>query len=173
MRDIPSATYEGTKQVLAWPMNKDEYNKYRDWTTPPDEGPNEPGYLIEYLDGGKRNDPRHPGYISWTPADVFDRTYKTIDPPGWFDRLVAEHSGMEDRALRLRKFLASKNAPVVGSTEQRLMTTQSEYMSGYIQILAARIAHERHKQRQQAHKEVMVKAMTTGEKTAPTAPDAD
>jgi hypothetical protein len=38
------------------------------------------GYLIEYLDGGQANDPRHVGYISWTPADVFKSALSTDRP---------------------------------------------------------------------------------------------
>lgn len=70
--------YEGTKRLRARPMNKGEYNIYRGWTIPANEDPLEQGYLVEYEDGGKANDSRHVGYISWSPANVFERTYKAI-----------------------------------------------------------------------------------------------
>lgn len=70
--------YEGTKRLRAKPMTRGEYNLYRGWTSSLDETPTDPGYLVEYEDGGKANDPRHAGYISWSPSDVFERTYKPI-----------------------------------------------------------------------------------------------
>ena len=70
--------YEGTKRLYARPMTRGEYNGYRGWETPPEEDPSDDGYLVEYVDGGKPNDARHEGYISWSPKDVFDRTYKEV-----------------------------------------------------------------------------------------------
>ena len=71
--------YIGTKKLKAIPMNKQEYLNYRQWEIPSNENPNEDGYLVEYLDGGKANDERHLGYISWSPKDVFEKTYKLIE----------------------------------------------------------------------------------------------
>ena len=70
--------YEGTKRLHAQPMTRGEYNAYRGWEIPADENPADDGYLVEYQDGGKANDPRHAGYISWSPKDVFERSYKEI-----------------------------------------------------------------------------------------------
>jgi len=70
------ARYIGTKLIDAIPMNRGAYNLYRGWTTPVDEDPADEGYLVEYQDGGKANDPRHKGYISWSPKDVFERAYR-------------------------------------------------------------------------------------------------
>ena len=71
-------TYEGTKRVHAHPMNRGDYNTYRGWTVPADENPDDPGYLVEYLDGGKSNHAVHAGYISWSPKDVFERYYTEL-----------------------------------------------------------------------------------------------
>ena len=68
--------YTGTKTVYAVPMNRQEYNDYRGWTLPENEDGADEGYLVEYADGGKSNDSRHVGYISWSPADVFNRSYR-------------------------------------------------------------------------------------------------
>ena len=62
----------GTKSVLATTMTRGEYNEYRGWTIPENEDPTEQGYLVEYVDGGKPNDDRHKGYISWSPKDVLE-----------------------------------------------------------------------------------------------------
>ena len=71
--------YVGTKELKATPMNKEEYCQYRQWEVPSNENPKEEGYLVEYLDGGKPNDERHLGYISWSPKDVFEKAYKLIE----------------------------------------------------------------------------------------------
>lgn len=70
--------YEGTKRLAAQPMTRGAYNEYRGWEMPANEDPSEAGYLVEYEDGGKANDSRHLGYISWSPADVFERSYKPL-----------------------------------------------------------------------------------------------
>lgn len=69
-------TYLGVKLIQAAPMRRGEYNTYRGWVVPADENPDDEGYLVEYLDGGKSNHPGHTGYISWSPADVFHRAYR-------------------------------------------------------------------------------------------------
>lgn len=68
--------YTGTKTLLAKPMTRGDYNDYRGWQIPPNEDPKEEGYLVEYLNGGKANDSRHAGYISWSPKKVFEGTYQ-------------------------------------------------------------------------------------------------
>lgn len=70
--------YEGTKRVHAKPMNRGDYNSYRSWEVPADENPADEGYLVEDADGGRGNDSRHAGYISWSPKDVFERSYKEV-----------------------------------------------------------------------------------------------
>ena len=57
-------------------MTRGDYNEYRGWQIPENEDPKEEGYLVEYQDGGKPCDERHAGYISWSPKDVFERSYK-------------------------------------------------------------------------------------------------
>lgn len=70
--------YSGTKTLTAWPMTRGQYNSYRTWTPPEGEDQTTAGYLVEYADGGAANDSRHAGYISWSPADVFERSYKVV-----------------------------------------------------------------------------------------------
>lgn len=69
------AIYAGTKLIYATPMNRKEYNNYRNWELPADEEGEDEGYLIEYPDGGTSNHLNHKGYISWSPKYVFDREY--------------------------------------------------------------------------------------------------
>lgn len=67
--------YIGVKMINAVPMNRQAYNDLRGWLLPADEDGADAGYLVEYLDGGKANVPGYAGYVSWSPADVFDRAY--------------------------------------------------------------------------------------------------
>ncbi len=69
-------TYIGTKIIRAFPMTRGDYNLYRDWTLPANENGADPGYLVEYQDGGKPNHPGHTGYISWSPKEQFDNAYR-------------------------------------------------------------------------------------------------
>jgi hypothetical protein len=69
-------TYIGTKVINAWPMTRGEYNEYRNWNAPEGEDQTVAGYLVEYVNGGQANHPEHVGYISWSPTDVFENTYR-------------------------------------------------------------------------------------------------
>lgn len=71
--------YIGVKEIHATPMNRADYNILRGWELPADENGGDDGYLVEYLDGGKSNHPDYPGYISWSPKDVFERAYRQTD----------------------------------------------------------------------------------------------
>lgn len=68
----------GTKLIEAVVMTRLEYNEYRGWELPADEDGNDPGMLVEYIDGGAGNHPNHVGYISWSPLEVFDKAYRPV-----------------------------------------------------------------------------------------------
>ena len=68
-KDLPiRERYIGVKIIKAEPMTRGEYNKYKGWTIPKNENPDDPGYLVEYSDS----------YESWSPVDVFETYYKAI-----------------------------------------------------------------------------------------------
>lgn len=67
--------YLGVKLVNAYPMSRRDYNDFRGWQLPSNENGDDPGYLVEYLDGGKPNTDRFDGYVSWSPKDVFEKAY--------------------------------------------------------------------------------------------------
>ena len=71
--------YIGTKLINAKPMTRQAYNDFRGWTLPADENGADDGYLVEYVDGGKGNTDHYAGYVSWSPADVFDRAYRPCE----------------------------------------------------------------------------------------------
>lgn len=83
----------GTKQVSATPMNRAEYNAYRGWMLPANEDGADAGYLVEYMDGGKANDSRHQGYISWSPKEQFDNAYRPISNMTFGDAIVMLKAG--------------------------------------------------------------------------------
>lgn len=83
----------GTKEVLAKRMTLGEYNDYRSWTMPENEDPAKAGFLVEYLDGEGPNDPRHTGYISWTPDGPFLRAYCGSGEMSFGHALVAMQAG--------------------------------------------------------------------------------
>src|SRR5690606_14947647 len=86
-------TYYGTKKLNAKPMTRGEYNHFRGWEIPDDESADDEGYLVEYLDGGKGNHPDFEGYISWSPKDVFEAAYQTLDGLSFGHAIVALKQG--------------------------------------------------------------------------------
>lgn len=71
-----SDLYIGTKLINAQPMTRKAYNALRGWTVPADENPEDDGYLVEYLDGGKPNTDLYAGYVSWSPKEQFEKAYR-------------------------------------------------------------------------------------------------
>jgi hypothetical protein len=63
-------SYIGAKIVQAEPMTRDAfYSKFRN-VEPNHNGEDLPGYHVRYEDG----------YDSWSPADVFERSYRELIP---------------------------------------------------------------------------------------------
>lgn len=91
--------YIGTKELNAKPMNKQDYNNLRGWKLPSDEDALEEGYLVEYLDGGKANHKDFDNYISWSPKDVFEKSYRETEGMTF---------GMAVEAMKLGKKTARK-----------------------------------------------------------------
>lgn len=89
--------YIGTKLIKAVVMSLGLYNNLRGWKLPDNEEPHTEGYLVEYLDGGKPNHPDYAGYISWSPKDVFEKSYKAT---------CSMDFGMALAALKLGKRVA-------------------------------------------------------------------
>lgn len=85
--------YYGTKNINAKPMTRSEYNELRKWPMPIDENPDDEGYLVEYIDGGKSNVDGFSGYISWSPKDVFERSYQSIAAMSFSHAIEALKSG--------------------------------------------------------------------------------
>ena len=134
--------YEGTKRLTAQPMTRGAYNLYRGWECPADENPADAGYLIEYLDGGKPNHPAHAGYISWSPADVFERAYKPVPGsalPPHQQRVLQEKAELDERADKLSAFYSTAIFAGLPEPEQSRLVRQGAAMRAYSSILGERI----------------------------------
>lgn len=84
----------GVKLIKAIPMTREEYNELRGWSVPANENPDDPGFLVEYPDGGKANHPDFSGYISWSPKDVFERAYRPCNAMTFGLAIEAMKQGM-------------------------------------------------------------------------------
>ena len=118
--------YVGTKQILAKPMTRQEYNDYRGWTLP---------------DGGAANHPDHKGYISWSPKDVFDKAYKQHDD-NFIGRMELEYDQLNERTDKLRAFINSDGFCALSEVQQDLLRAQHLSMNDYRGLLNQRIVLE-------------------------------
>lgn len=132
--------YRGTKVLKGTPMTKSEYCLLRGWAVPADEDPAEKGYAVEYQDGGKPNLTDFEGYVSWSPADVFERSYSRWETYG--DKVSAEWSELHDRIEKLAAFIESGNPAYTALPKQQrqLLLIQLGAMRTYASILGARLA---------------------------------
>ena len=128
----------GTKSVLATTMTRGEYNEYRGWTIPENEDPTEQGYLVEYVDGGKPNDDRHKGYISWSPRDVFEQSYHQAQTPQ--DRVRLEQRDLYHKLDKLENFLDKGQPDFIDDEQWALLKEQQMHMDAYNDVLTKRIA---------------------------------
>ena len=139
-----SKLFIGTKLIQAVAMTRQQYNDYRGWKLPEDEShlANEDGYLVEYLDGGRANDSRHTGYISWSPKDVFEKSYKPNGNLGFSEALVALKEGKKVARLGWN----GKDQYVVAQGESKQIEAayiwnphnkaHAEKIGGYIDVAA-------------------------------------
>lgn len=137
-------TYIGTKVVRAAPMTRGEYNAMRGWSLPIGEDPADAGYLVEYTDGGKANHPDFKGYISWSPADVFDCAYRAASPAAMAEadraeapvkvrRLLTDHLVPEVNTLQLGAVLVI-DEPTHGANHDYLLPglTRIQFQKGAV-----------------------------------------
>lgn len=132
------SAYIGTKSVLAATMTRGEYNDYRGWQIPENEDPTEQGYLVEYVDGGKPNDERHTGYISWSPRDVFEKSYHQSQTPQ--DPVRLEQIELTSKLDALENFLDKGQPNFINDEQWALLQEQQKHMDAYSDVLAKRIA---------------------------------
>lgn len=144
--------YTGVKEIIAKPMNRKEYNDYRGWKLPSDENGKDEGFLVEYIESGtiqKVNHPKHKGYISWSPIDVFEDSYIKTDidlnyKKDIFEsheqRVVSELRDLQVKAIDLRNFTKSDFfKEKIDVAEQERLNKQLIVMETYSSILIERI----------------------------------
>ncbi len=68
----------GTKIVDAKPMTRKAWCDLRGWTVPADENPDDAGYMVQYTDKVQPIVEGYDGYVSWSPAGVFEAAYKQV-----------------------------------------------------------------------------------------------
>lgn len=133
--------YIGVKQVKAKPMIRGAYCDYQGWNIPEGEDPSDEGYLVEYLNGGKSNHKDHEGYISWSPKDVFEESYKEIDSDSgsYVSRLYMEHSQLAIRTEKLKKFILSEGFESLREIDRKDLKEQLKHMQAYLAVILRRV----------------------------------
>jgi hypothetical protein len=85
-------THIGQKLISCTPMTRKEYNDFRGWSLPENEADmgDDDGYMVEYEPhpNNKANVDGYDGYISWSPKDVFNAAYKSLDNMSFGDALT-------------------------------------------------------------------------------------
>lgn len=134
-------TYVGTKVLHATPMGRGEYDRLRGWTVPENENPHDAGYMVEYTDGGAPNVPGYEGYISWSPKDVFEGTYKpvVVVQESFKDRLKKEEVELFDKLMKLRSFITTQAFSALPSLDQSDLREQEHCMANYHWVLTRRL----------------------------------
>ena len=130
-------TYIGTKTINAKPMTRGEYTALRGWSVPENENPNDAGYLVEYPDSQPGNHPDFVGYISWSPAEVFQNSYKLAET--FLDRLTIEYAELDTKISKLTAFINSSASLTLAHEQYLLLASQSRHMKAYADILESRI----------------------------------
>lgn len=133
-----SKTYVGQKVVYAKPMSRGAYCVSRDWAVPDEENAEDEGYIIEYPDSD--------GYITWSPKDVFERSYFEIgsfpakQETNFIDRLKNEREELFNRICKLAEFLSSDQYENLDKDSQDLLLDQHVAMQKYLNILDERLS---------------------------------
>jgi hypothetical protein len=129
--------YTGTKTIKAKPMTFGEYRELRGSSISLENEPSAPGYLVEYQDGGKANHPDFQGYISWSPADVFENAYRLSETPA--DRLKAELEDLVEKVKDLAHFMTGEEFKAKPDEHGELIKDQLSLMMELGMVLDARI----------------------------------
>lgn len=135
--------YIGVKQVEAKPMTRGDYNKYRGWTIPIDENPNDEGYLVKHSDN----------YESWIAKDEFEKTYNVVGvrslndsallmvSTDYKERFLAEYIQLKTRLEGLKTMLHNwdnEQLSFIPSCPRSTYDLQVEAMTKYLAVLEAR-----------------------------------
>lgn len=127
--------YIGTKQVMAEPMDEvTAYNKgfARSYTVS-EKNANDKvheGYHVQYTN------PDGSTYDSWSPKDVFEKSYKVAETP--LDRMNIEYAQESDRYEKGKQFVDSQNFKKLDYLAGVLLSAQNETQREYCYLLSDR-----------------------------------
>lgn len=140
--------YIGTKMLEAKQMTRGEYNKYRGWTIPENENPDDEGYLVKYSDG----------YESWSPKKQFEESYRLcsnmttlpetaimMNSADYKDRFKAEYLQLVIRYRGLKAMLENWDKGELSFSPACPRSTynmQIASMTDYLAVLEARAVME-------------------------------
>lgn len=137
-------TYVGAKAVYAVPMDRLTYNELRGWELPEGENGDDEGYLVQHVHGGKANVDGFTGYVSWSPKEVFEKTYslaqpKQVEEETFQDRMKKEEEELSNKVDELASFLGSKSYVSLCKRKQGLLREQLRHMRRYLSVLRDRM----------------------------------
>lgn len=125
--------YIGTKQIEAEPMTMGEaYRRglLHAGRVPSESEKSKAGYYVKYDNG----------YESWSPADVFEQSYRVADTS--LDRLRIERDELHDRYVKEKNYLSSPLAEKqLTPREKGSLAAQVEFMRQYLLCVEERIKY--------------------------------
>lgn len=123
--------YIGTKTVSATPAWRVDGKIYPKDGQVPRVMNREDGYKVVCEDG----------YESWSPKEVFEKTYKPADT--FKDRLLIEQQELTERLDKLCSFVDNPKFKeiVTDNEQQELLYEQCQRMSDYLRVLNKRITN--------------------------------
>lgn len=126
--------YIGTKEVMAAPMDEATAVAKGFARKNGDNHEWRPGFHVRY------NNPDGSIYDSWSPANVFNQSYKVADD--FLDRLKIELNDVTERFVKLEKFVDKGLTAVcekVGDYQASILVAQYHAMKMYKSCLEERI----------------------------------
>lgn len=127
--------YIGTKMLEAKQMTRGEYNKYRGWTIPENENPDDEGYLVKYSDG----------YRLCTNMTTLPETAIMMNSADYKDRFKAEYLQLVIRYRGLKAMLENWDKGELSFSPTCPRSTynmQIASMTDYLAVLEARAVME-------------------------------
>lgn len=125
--------YIGTKQIEAEPMTMGEAYRWgllHAGRVPSESEKSKDGYYVRYENG----------YDSWSPADVFEQSYRVADT--FLDRLRIERDELHDRYVKAKNYLSSPLAEKqLTPREKGSLAAQVEFMRQYLLCVEERIKY--------------------------------
>lgn len=127
----------GTKEVLAEPMMEGiayANGWARKGAFVDDNHNGREGYHVQYVN------PDGSTYDSWSPKDVFEKTYKIADT--FVDRLKNEYEELTEKCEKLNRFLEDTKGDglkEISTIQYEMLVRQSQHMNDYRSVLGCRL----------------------------------